>query len=92
MEIEMYLYVLTAEAATQYEIENFCWRLRRSSRRWLCRTDGVLYLAEPGEAGAKDDVAGARITRHRNPTKIEVRRRSLTFSHVDDGLGWECDV
>ncbi len=72
MEIEMYLYVLTAEAATFYEIREKLLlevaEIVETSGGGFAGPTEFLYLAEPGEAGAKDDAAGAAL-RRRNPTK-----------------------
>jgi MscS family membrane protein len=73
MEIEMYLYVLTADTLTFYEIREQLLldvaEIVETSGSGFAGPTEFLYLDEPGEAGAKDDVAGARLTRQRNPTK-----------------------
>jgi MscS family membrane protein len=73
MEIELYLYVLTADTLTFYEIREGLLlevaEIVEASGSGFAGPTEFLYLEGPGDDGAKDDVAGTRLTRQRNPTK-----------------------
>jgi MscS family membrane protein len=73
IEIEMYLYVLTADTATFYQIREELLlevaEIVEASGSGFAGPTEFLYLEEPGEAGPRDDAAGTRVTRQRTPAK-----------------------
>jgi MscS family membrane protein len=73
MEIEMYLYVLTADTSTFYEIREKLLlevaEIVETSGSGFAGPTEFLYLQESGDDGGKDDVADAGVTRQPKPTK-----------------------
>ncbi len=72
MEIEMYLYVLTADTLTFYETREQLLlevaEIVEASGSGFAGPTEFLYLEELGDDGAKDGVAGRHVTRQRNPS------------------------
>jgi MscS family membrane protein len=72
MEIELYLYVLTADTLTFYEIREQLLlevaEIVEASGSGFAGPTEFVYLESPGDGG-KDGVAGARITQQRNPAE-----------------------
>lgn len=72
MEIEIYLYVLTADTLTFYEIrEQLLLEVAdivEASGSGFAGPTEFLYLEEPGDDGGKNGAAGPRVTRQRNPS------------------------
>jgi MscS family membrane protein len=73
MEIEIYLYVLTADTSTFYEIREKLLleiaEIVETSGSGFAGPTEFLYLDGPGDDGGKNDVAGARVPRQSNPAK-----------------------
>ena len=73
MEIEIYLYVLTADTSTFYEIREKLLleiaEIVETSGSGFAGPTEFLYLEGPGDDEGKDDVAGGRVSRQRNPAK-----------------------
>ena len=73
MEIEIYLYVLTADTLTFYEIREKLLleivEIVETSGSGFAGPTEFLYVEEPAPGAGKDDVAGARVTRQRNPAQ-----------------------
>ena len=73
MEIEIYLYVLTADTLTFFEIRETLLleiaEIVEASGSGFAGPTEFVYLEDPGDDGGKDDVASARVTRQRNPAK-----------------------
>jgi MscS family membrane protein len=73
MEIEMYLFVLTADTATFFEVRETLLLevadIVEASGSGFAGPTEFLYLDEPQAGAAKDDVAGTRDARQRGPTK-----------------------
>jgi MscS family membrane protein len=73
MEIEIYLYVLTADTLTFYEVREKLLlevaAIVEASGTGFAGPTEFLYLESPGDDGGKDDVTGSRTTRQRSPAK-----------------------
>jgi MscS family membrane protein len=73
MEIEIYLYVLTADTLTFYEIREQLLlevaEIVEASGSGFAGPTEFLYLEGSGDDSGKDGVAGARATRQRNPAE-----------------------
>ncbi len=75
MEIEIYLYVLTADTSTFYEIREKLLleiaEIVETSGSGFAGPTEFLYVEEPAADAGKGDVAGGAVTRQRNPTNPE---------------------
>jgi MscS family membrane protein len=73
MEIELYLYVLTADTLTFYEIREQLLlevaEIVEASGSGFAGPTEFLYLEGPGDDGGKTDVAGSRVSQQRNPAE-----------------------